>query len=295
MDPRLLAKDFPEVANMTEDEIASWVETNPHQLAWLCVTPDTPVLMADGSALPIADVKVGDWIVGGDGKPDCVEAISSKPYSGDTYKIGPTTLTSPHRVATNFGWVPVGKVSSEIGVRGSDVIRLACVYDEVGWSVVRPVSVDVVDAFGSKKWSAEYLSRHNPMLHAAASRAHVPLSGLVRGAFPGIPNWQSEQPFYSAGITTKAAASSAPMRPWSVAAAALLAYQDRPLGWLAVNPVKSFYSGTVHDLSIAHSHSFVAGGIVVHNCVRHHRGDAGAHTVDASNYQAGRYCPDLFE
>jgi hypothetical protein len=46
-------------------------------------------------------------------------------------------------------------------------------------------------------------------------------------------------------------------------------------------------------LSVAHSHSFIAGGVVAHNCAWHHRGAAGAHTASHSDYEASQYVQGL--
>ncbi len=47
-----------------------------------CFTPDTPVLTPDGF-VPIGSIKVGDWVIAGDGLPSIVERIYKRPYSGE--------------------------------------------------------------------------------------------------------------------------------------------------------------------------------------------------------------------
>ncbi len=290
IDLAALEVDYP---NLTDpDMVGAWAETDANFL-WLCIVPGTPILMAGGRWLPIERVEVGDWVIGGDGEPDRVEAVASKPYSGDTYQIGPATLTATHRVATDRGWLPIGQVADEIRVGGPDMIRLACVDDEVGWSVVRPVPVDMVDALGARQGSAEYLSRDAAMLHSG-NRAQVTLLGEARGSLAGVPLRQDVQGGQPAGVGAVATLAGPPMGTGEEGGAADRAMQRRRLGWLAIDePVRASYSGLVHDLSIAHSHSFVAGGIVVHNCAKHHRGFGGVHHAAAADWEASQYVQNL--
>ncbi len=65
------------------------------------------------------------------------------------------------------------------------------------------------------------------------------------------------------------------------------------MGWIAAVPVRALFTGWVHDISVAHSHSFITGGLVAHNCVWHHRAGAGAHTASHSDWEAGQYVPGL--
>lgn len=65
-------------------------------------------------------------------------------------------------------------------------------------------------------------------------------------------------------------------------------------GWYALREVSSLtYTGYVHDISIAYSHSFVASGLVVHNCAWHHRGHGGVHVAAAADFEAERFVRNL--
>lgn len=65
-------------------------------------------------------------------------------------------------------------------------------------------------------------------------------------------------------------------------------------GWYALREVRNLtYTGYVHDITIANSHSFIAGGMVVHNCEFHHRGHGGVHVSSASDFEAEKYVRGL--
>jgi hypothetical protein len=48
------------------------------------------------------------------------------------------------------------------------------------------------------------------------------------------------------------------------------------------------FIGYVHDISVAGSHSFVAGGLVVHNCQAHHVGILGVHCIPTADWDVVR-------
>ena len=289
-----LKVDYPGIEN--PDEVGAWVESATN-FRWLCLTPNAPVLMADGSTRDIQDVRPGDWVIGGHGHPDIVTATSRKRYRGEIVHIGPTSLTPSHRVSTNAGWVPIGNVANQISVFGSDVVRLGCIQDEVGWSIVRPDPVDVMDSFGWQQWPTDHLGHHQTMLHNTSFP--IPNSQISSWCQPGgaisyVPFRQIVQGFHAASVAAVAIRSGAPVRSRHKGVATSVALQDGRLGWLAIDkPVRSFFTGWVHDISIAHSHSFVSGGIVVHNCAWHHRGASGAHTASHADWEASQYIPTL--
>jgi hypothetical protein len=151
---------------------------------WLCIVPGSPVLTADGSRRAIEDVLPGDWVIGGDGRPDLVTATSRKRYRGEIARLGSGALTTAHRVSTDRGWLPIGEVGQQIRMLGPDVICLRCVEDEVRWSVVRPIPVDVVDTLARQEQPPD------PALHDVAVLHDLHLDPVAphrdaNGALPG--------------------------------------------------------------------------------------------------------------
>jgi 2-oxoglutarate ferredoxin oxidoreductase subunit beta len=96
-----------------------------------CVTPDTRIVMGDGTSQPIADVKVGESVLGHDGRAHRVSDVMSHWHPGTLVRMtvkcfGSVVLTSDHpvyvvkrerrkRVNTAWSpeWVPAGDV--EVG------------------------------------------------------------------------------------------------------------------------------------------------------------------------------------
>jgi hypothetical protein len=229
-----LEHDYPGISN--PDEVGAWVETAAN-LRWICVLPDTPVLMAEGGERPVQDVSVGDQVIGKDGWGHPVVAIGRKRYCGPIVSLSPRlTLTADHRVMTSRGWLPAAEIATQLRVLGEQMLAVRGVENEVLRPVVRFDPVLVMHSFGT------------------------------------------------------------PVRASAELLLADLADQHRRLRWLTVGfPVRTaHYDGWVHDLSVAHSQSFVAGGIVVHNCVFHHRTNAGgAHSVSHSDWEGSLYVRGL--
>lgn len=86
------------------------------QQSYMCLLPETPVVMADGSNKPIEDVKVGDQIFTHSGKLTSVTFTASKQVNelivGLHLGGAPETvwMTKDHRVWTTSGWKPAGEV-----------------------------------------------------------------------------------------------------------------------------------------------------------------------------------------
>ena len=92
-----------------------------------CVTPDTRIVMGDGTSRPITDVKVGDSVLGHDGKSHRVTEVMSHWHPDTLHRIavcgrGAISLTADHpvyvaridRVAETlrFEWIPAAEVLS---------------------------------------------------------------------------------------------------------------------------------------------------------------------------------------
>ncbi|MGH3536647.1 MAG: Hint domain-containing protein, partial [Pseudonocardiaceae bacterium] len=108
VDLAALEAHYPGISN--PDEVGAWVESGAN-LVFLCVLPDVPTLMADGSQRPIKNVHVGDRVITHDGSAQLVTATRRKPYSGKVIRLGATMLTPTHRVLTRRGWSTAAEVS----------------------------------------------------------------------------------------------------------------------------------------------------------------------------------------
>ncbi len=93
-----------------------------------CVSPDTRIVMADGTSRPIAEIKVGDRVMGHDGKPHAVTEVMSHLHPDTLHRVrvkcfGELFITSDHpmyvarrqrrkRVNTTFDleWIPARDV-----------------------------------------------------------------------------------------------------------------------------------------------------------------------------------------
>jgi hypothetical protein len=306
-DPRALHRDFPEIAETaTAEEIADWLENSPGEFRWLCVLPGVPVLMADGSERPIEDVRAGDYVITHDGTAQPVLKTSRKRYRGEVTRLGGALLTPTHRVLTDRGWLPAAEVLRQVGVLGSDVIRLRGVKDQVGPGVVGSVSVDVVDALAGVEAAADPLLHDPAVLHQPVpgvrvtavvdEDADVALRRDVASGAVGVLTRRSVESREAALVGAVSSGASLPVSvPMEGRSTDVAAHE---MTWVAAVAGRTanrapLFSGYVHDLSIAHNHSFIAGGIAVHNCSFHHRGHGGAHTASHADWTAQLYVPGL--
>jgi hypothetical protein len=114
-----------------------------------CFVAGTPVLMADGSTLPIQDIEVGDAVatfaVGGDLIPGRVVALI-RGTSAEVLEIEldeqTIRCTAPHRFLTQRGWVEAGdliltdKLLSANGAESKRIISLTpCLHDELVYNL----------------------------------------------------------------------------------------------------------------------------------------------------------------
>jgi len=127
-------------------------------LLWLCLPGEALVTMADGTALPIRDARVGDVVFGHDGLPHHVTGIKVSSSEEGIVRLDDLLLTADHLVLTRMGWLPAGCLRE-----GDEVCRLETFGERVephvfslveaqpqvlGPVVVRD-QVDVVDDLGS--------------------------------------------------------------------------------------------------------------------------------------------------
>jgi hypothetical protein len=315
VDLALLEKDYPGISDPSQ--VGAWVESADN-LVWYCVLPDVPVLMGDGSEVPIQDVRAGASVLGHDGRPHTVTAVGSRAYTGGVVQMGPCAVTEDHKVFTDRGWLPAGQIGNEVRVMAAHVLSLRFDQFKIVNPVVGPDAVDMVDTFCGKKRSAKVLLHDEPMLHdgtPSGPYAQIALGRELGCLATRIPARECVQRFHPAGVRAmlpdshlSAGAEKDPahladsVRCPSEQSGARLTSDSLRVGrkWLAaidarssVNHSATFYHGRVYDLAVEGSHSFFAGGIAVHNCAAHHRGAGGVHTAAASDWEAERYVRNL--
>lgn len=178
VDWRKVAADFPQAGLHSDEEFLRYAESEGG-LMILCAAPDTPVLMADGGLTEIRRVRPGDAVIGHDQRAHIVTAAASRRHFGDVVIVDGVTLTGNHPVLTSGGWVragtlAVGQVVRHIGVGVSHVLSLRRVQDQVLRPVVRPDSVDVMDALGRLQEAPDHLFHNPAMLHPVLPLGAVP-------------------------------------------------------------------------------------------------------------------------
>lgn len=287
-----LEKDYPGISN--PNEVGAWVESADN-LMWLCVLPGVPVLMADGTERSIENVQVGDLVVSAEGNACPVTAVAAKRYRGEVARFGTAALTLSHRMRVPGGWAPAGEVAEEIGMLGAEMVSVRSVKQQVLAGVVSAVSVDVVDSLAAQQWAPDDLLHDPSVLHLEPSNpasvhhhADVTLRREVAsGSVLTIPRHRVET-CDAADVGAESVGSGTPVcRSMEGRVAGLAAYE---MVWVApVAPTIGLFSGYVHDLNVAHDHSFIAGGVAVHNCEFHHRGHGGVHVASASDFEAEKY------
>jgi hypothetical protein len=288
-----LEKDYPGISD--PDKVGAWVESADN-LQWLCVAEGAPVLMADGSTSPIEYVHAGSHIIGGDGRRDLVTGSKRKWYSGEVIAFGSALFTPTHRVLGRGGWVPSAEVLNQFRVHGPQMIPLRCEKQQIRADVVSPVFVDVMDALSGEQ-SSTYPSFHDQYVFHDKSVSipdpDVSLGGHFGSSVTDVPLGQLVERVKSAhvGAVTPDVESRTPVRG---AVETLTAdFAGPEMGWVALTPRSLGYTGWVHDLTVAHSHSFIAGGVVAHNCEWHHRGQGGVHVATESDFEASRFVRSL--
>jgi hypothetical protein len=291
VDLAALEHDYPGISD--PDSVGAWVETEQN-FRWLCVTGGSPVLMADGSTKPIEVVVVGDLVIGHDGLAHPVTATRRKRHRGEVVTFGSASFTPEHRILGCGGWTPAGDILSQVGVHGPDVVRVRGEQQQVLSHVVGPVSIDVMDPFTRRQGSADPRFHDRPVLHDQSIAVVDPdvamLGDLTLGTDTRVPLRQLVESSEPALIGAELRGSRPPV---SASVKRGAARADQQMGWVAAVPRWATYTGFVHDLSVAHSHSFIAGGIVAHNCAYHHRGASGAHTASHSDWEASQYIKGL--
>ena len=151
-------------------------------LAARCLAKDTPVIMADGSIRPVQDVLVGEEVLGPDGLPRLVTAVSSgqeemfrvTPVKGDPYTVNKSHILSLRLTNDGTAWKKeVNGIKYEQGavvnMTVGEYLKLSAKKKHLlkGW---RPEAVDFHGVDVSNRVLPPYLmgvwlgdgSRHNP-------------------------------------------------------------------------------------------------------------------------------------
>ena len=295
IDLKALEVDFPGISDPTK--LGEWVESDQN-FRWLCVLPDTLVLMANGTELPIQYVQPGDMVLGKDGNAYPVTAVGRRQFRGAVVQLSPgLTLTEDHQVLTEEGWLPAGQIMNQFGMLGNNMRSLRGIENEILRPIVGAVPIDMMHPLRIQQLTANNMFHNQPMLHnqtLAIPDTTISFRSNMRSSIAQIPFGQAIEVCKTAGIGAITTGLGSPIRSTLVLNATDFTDEHRSLTWLAINkPIRSLYTGWVHDISIAHSHSFIGGGIVVHNCVYHHRGPGGAHTASHSDWSGGLYVEGL--
>lgn len=292
IDFKLLEKDYPGVSN--PDAAGAWIDSDQN-LTLLCVTGKSPILMADGSTCPIEDVQVGDLVIGRDGKSYPVTARGCKRYRGEVISFGAAAFTPEHRLLGFGQWLPASQILRQIRMHSMKMIPLRGEKNQVESGVIGAVPVKMMNSLSRKKGSSDPFFHDHNMLHyqsPAIPDANVPFRGELRSLISEIPLRESIQGGQSARIGTVATLDR-PAVPAMETMPADFALAE--MGWFTAMPRSTLFAGWVHDLTVAHSRAFVAGGIVAHNCTFHHRGPMGVHCASYSDYGSTYYIRDLIK
>lgn len=273
-----------------DEEFQVWIES-PGNLEVLCLHGATPVLMASGDWRPIEDIAVGDMVIGGDARPHQVTGVAVKPHDGAMIEVGRAALTPEHLVATSAGWMPAGLCGygRGLGVFRLEMSRMAFVQDQVLNPVVGSVAVDVVDSFGTQKRATDVLLHDHTVLHrettvidnsdiAGSRRSMLHLLGTTLTG-DGVESGHTTPARAEGSATTDLAATYPEL---STALAAGEVVPDDAL-WSRSRVVR--HTGSVYDIEVAGCHSFVADGMIVHNCPIHHRTRLGVHVIPGPEWE----------
>jgi len=290
-----------------------------------CFLPETPVLMADGTMLPIWRIRIGDAVIGHDGRPHRVVNVGRLRYDGPMIEVDRgVTATPEHRFLTRSGWRQLADLSPRdaVWVPDPQMLRVRGAEHKVLWDVVVPLSIEVMHSLHLGQWSAEHLLHDVAVLHDQSAAHEDP--DVASG--PGLAlelvhrldgTGQAVQPGETAGLGAcrccRARLDDGEQRPachasdlamlGSLTASALRGAAARAgrvllgqaarhqellatlgagpfsqrgsfanAGWYTLEQLRVVsYSGYVHDITVAGSHSYVAGGWAAHNCRWHHQ------------------------
>ncbi|MEL6344154.1 MAG: beta-eliminating lyase-related protein, partial [Myxococcota bacterium] len=239
-----------------------------------CLAEGTPVTMADGTQRPIETLIPGQIVKAWSDEAEGVRpaTLEGSYYTGEkdcveiTFEDGRTiTCTADHRIRTTDGWVEAGDLASThrvlAGIEGpSDHLglmsRMRTPQDEVAREAMFLNDTSTASISGWKRWvgrAVEQLSQHPPILSPDFA------------GFQGnrILNWFNDH-------HPKGTSDTVPCATEAEAEAEL-----EPVLHLGVVAVRPAGTRRVYDLTVADVHTFLANGVVVHNCIPHGGGGPG--------------------
>lgn len=168
-----LKAQFPDFdpTKATPDNLTAFLDGPWNARHVLCLEASAPVLMGDGSAQPIAELRVGDYVIGHDGRAHRVTAAWSRWHEGELVSVDGVGMTTNHPVLTPLGWLRADALKPGLPVV-SHMGRMGFVEGEILDSVVVLDAVDMVNALLLGQRSTEMLFHHEAMFgHAPEGRA----------------------------------------------------------------------------------------------------------------------------
>lgn len=184
----------PEYQGKPHDEVFDAYMESEGNLMQLCLTPESPVLMEDGKNRPIGTLRVGDRVLGPDGRSHPVTGVGARFHRGDIVVIDGHQMTANHPVLTPAGWLPAGRVREgqvlahlmEVAV--AQMLGLRAIEAQVLDAVVRPITVDVMDPLCGLELASEVLLHDPAVLHHADALSVAPHASphIARGMQPGV-------------------------------------------------------------------------------------------------------------
>ena len=234
-------KDDRYLVPFTQDEMITWIHGDEHNLQVLCLTPEMPVLLADGSTSPIRDIRVGQRVVGHDGKDHRVMATACRLVDENLFVVDGVEMTWNHPVLTRDGWLIAGVLSP----------------GEVVYHVRR----------GHEDVPAQTRARDRVFQPVIGADADV-WDPFLAGESPAVSPYQRDM--FENGT------ERIPLPDLSAYVAPIAQMWWGPIDHLHTLP----YEGFVCDITVEGCSSFICNDLVVHNCDVHHRGKlVGIHEI----------------
>lgn len=182
-----LAADHPTV--LYYKSLVEWVD-GEHNMLVLCVTWDTPVLMASGATQAIASIAIGDEVIGSDLRPHRVTQTMCHPVDASLVVVDGVRMTLDHPVLTTEGWKPAGalrpgEIIREVRMFSAQMLGLGGIEPQVFDAIVRSIPVDVMHTLLRSERPSEVLLHHVALLHDRMDKAiFAPVAALP--VAPGV-------------------------------------------------------------------------------------------------------------
>ena len=294
-------KLYPELHVEDDETFLQFVESEGNLLP-LCVSADALITVPDGT-VHLRDICNGDMVIGSDGQPHRVTGTWKKMYSGEVVRLdGGAVMTPDHPVLTRRGWLPASCLrpndsiytipDQACGVPLGTQCFVAKMHNVVPLRTKVGIALRVILHAISVPFHAVNL---NDLLACIEHTGRRPVYNMGRnhtGGF-GAKGRQATTTIRRASLNFCDFAR--PERKW-LSADFANQHDSRP--WLSSNgrweEVGNITLDTVHnlevrDISVEGSHSFVANGVVVHNCVKCHRGRQGIHCCQYPGWLLQRF------